>query len=279
MAQAQITTNTALPVSKGGGIFRIQTKVLRSSGDPTEADRELTVLMVPFVIVYGVTSKLAAFGIVPVLDKQIRFTNGLARTERSVSGLGDARVFFRYTVFQKDARGATFRVAPFVGTQIPTGSRDASDDVGLLPPSLQLGSGSWSPFVGAVLTRQTFAWQIDVSVTYQRNNAVDGFRVGDEARLDIASKIRLLPRDLGEGLPSFLYANIESNLILREKNEIAGIRNENSGGLVWYVDPGFQFISRRVVIETVIQIPLVQQLNGAALENDFIFVASIRLAF
>lgn len=278
-AEAQITTNTVLPVAVGGGIFRIQTKFLRSSGDPTGANRELTVLAIPIVLVYGATSKLAVFGVASILDKHLEFTDEDGRRDRRVSGMGDSRVFFRYTVFQRDAHGATFRVAPLAGIQIPTGSNDVSDNLGLLPRSFQLGSGSWSPFVGGVLTRQTFAWQFDASVTYQHNRASAGFRFGDESRIDIASKIRLLPREMGDGLPSFLYANLESNLIWRGRNEKGGVEDDNSGGAVWYIDPGFQFVSRRMVIETAIQIPVVQRLNGAALENDFVFVVSIRVAY
>lgn len=278
-ARAQITTNTALPVAKGERIFRIQAKVLRSTGDSSPMNRELTVLMFPAVLVYGVTSKLAAFGILPILDKQLDINGSTGRIERAVSGLADARVFVRYTIIQRDTHGATFRVAPFAGTKVPTGSKNISDDTGLLPRSLQLGSGSWDPFIGAVLTRQTFSWQIDFSFAYQFNSAADQFRFGDEMRLDVASKIRLLPRFLGDGLPNYLYANLESNLILRGRNQIGGIDDINSGGTIWYLDPGLQFVTRRIIIETAIQLPIVQDLNGVALENDFIFILSARLAF
>ena len=276
---AQITTNTALPVAKGVGIFRIQAKVLRSSGDSSPMNRELTVLMFPAVLVYGVTPKLAAFGILSIHDKQLESSDPEGRIERRVSGLADARAFVRYTIYQKDDHGATFRIAPFAGAKLPTGSTDTSDDMGTLPRSLQLGSGSWDPFIGAVLTRQTFSWQIDASLSYQFNSTADRFRFGDEARLDVASKVRLLPRQLGEGLPNFLYANLESNLIWHGRNTMNGIDDVDSGGTVWYLDPGLQFITRRVVIETAIQLPMLQDLNGTALEDDFIFILSARLAF
>ncbi|MCH8123494.1 MAG: transporter [Bacteroidetes bacterium] len=278
-ASAQITTNTALPVAKGVGIFRIQAKVLRSSGDESAMNRKLTVLLFPAVLVYGVTPKLAAFGMLPILDRQLEISDPAGRIERRVSGLADARAFLRYTIYQKDDHGATFRIAPFAGAKVPTGSTDASDDMGALPRSLQLGSGSWDPFIGAVLTRQTFSWQIDASLSYQFNSTADRFRFGDEARLDVASKVRLLPRLLGEGLPNFLYANLESNLVWHGRNKINGIDDIDSGGTIWYLDPGLQFITRRVVIETAIQLPILQDLNGTALENDFIFILSARLAF
>ncbi len=276
---AQITTNTALPISAGGGMLRIQTKIIRSSGNQADADRQLTVVAVPFVVVYGVTRKLAAFGIVPLLDKRMESTSEGALGKRNVSGLADVRFFLRYTFVQKDSRGATLRIAPFAGTMIPTGSRDVADDMGTLPRPLQLGTGSWSPFAGVVLTRQTFAWQIDASFSYQYNPEAGGFRFGDEARLDLASKIRLLPRQLGGGLPNFFYANLESNLIWRGENEMNGVENLDSGGVIWYLDPGIQYVTRRMVFESAIQIPVIQDLNGSALKNDFIFVISVRIAY
>ncbi len=278
-ATAQITTNTALPVARGVGIFRIQVKVQRLSGDEAAMNRELSIFMFPIVLVYGVTPKLAAFVNFPILDKRLEIDGPAGRIERAVSGLADARGFLRYTVYQKDDHGATFRVAPFAGAKVPTGSTDAFDDMGELPRPLQLGSGSWDPFIGAVLTRQTFSWQVDATISYQFNNSADRFLFGDEARLDVASKVRLLPRLLGDGLPSFLYANLESNLIWRGRNRIDGIDDIDSGGTVWYLDPGLQFVSRRIVLETAIQLPVVQDLNGAALETNFIFILSARLAF
>ncbi|GMQ80573.1 MAG: hypothetical protein BMS9Abin05_0001 [Rhodothermia bacterium] len=276
---AQITTNTALPVARGVGIVRVQAKVLRSSGDHSAMNRELTVLMFPAVLVYGVTPKLAVFGVLPILHKQLEINGPTGRVEREVSGLADARAFFRYTVYQKNDRGATFRIAPFAGVKVPTGSKNTSDENGLLPRSFQLGSGSWDPLIGAVLTRQTFSWQIDVSLSYKFNGTADRFRFGDEARVDVASKVRILPRLLGKGVPNYLYANLESNLIRRDRNSIDGTRDIDSGGIVWYVDPGIQYITRRVIFETAIQIPMVQELNGSALENDFVFILSARLVF
>lgn len=277
--RAQITTNTALPVAKGIGIFRIQAKVLRSSGDSSGMNRELTVLMFPAVFVYGVTPKLAVFGVLPILDKQLKISGPGGAIERGTRGLADARAFLRYTGYQRDDRGATFRVAPFAGVKVPTGASDSSDDMGKLPRPLQLGSGSWDPFIGAVLTRQTFSWQIDVSLSYQFNSTRDRFRFGDEARLDVATKVRLLPRQLGEGLPDYLYANLESNLIWRGQNKVDTTHDIDSGGMVWYLDPGLQFITRRIILEVAVQLPVLQDLNGTALENDFILILSGRLAF
>ena len=66
-----ITFNTALPVARGEGIFRIQSKLIRSTGDPSPMDRELEVWAFPIVAVYGFTEKLALFGIAPIFIKNL----------------------------------------------------------------------------------------------------------------------------------------------------------------------------------------------------------------
>ncbi len=277
-ARAQITTNTALPVSKGEGIIRIQSKIIRSTGDPTPMDRDLQVLAFPLVGVYGVTAKLTLFGVVPILDKNLEVTTPQGRLTRNTTGLADARLFARYTVYQFNRRGQTKRLAPFAGLELPTGTDDAADDLGRLPQPLQLGSGSWDPFAGLVFSWQTFAWQIDASASYKFSTEANDFQFGDEARLDIATKVRLLPRRLSGGLPNFLYANLETNLIWQDQNEIGGAVDRNSGGTTWYLAPGLQYATRRIILEAAVQLPVVQDLNGTALENNVITTLSVRVS-
>ncbi len=277
-ARAQITTNTALPVGKGEAIIRLQTKVIRSTGDPMPTDRDLRVTAFPLVGVYGATGRLALFGVFPILDKNMEVTTPSGRITRNTTGVGDARLFARYTLFQHNRRGLTVRLAPFAGIELPTGTDDARDAAGPLPRPFQLGSGSWDPFVGVVLTRQSFAWQVDVSASYKRNTEAGGFRFGDEARLDVAAKVRVLPRRLGPGLPRFLYVALESNLIGLGKNELGGADDPNSGGVTWRLAPGLQYATRRVILGAALQLPVVQDLNGAALENDAILTLSVRFS-
>ncbi len=275
--RAQITTNTALPVGKGEGIVRLQSKIIRSTGDPGPMGRDLRVLAFPLVGVYGVTAKLTLFGVVPILDKNLKVTTPQGRVTRTTSGLADARLFARYTVYQFNRRGQTMRLAPFAGIELPTGTDDAVDALGRLPGPLQLGSGSWDPFVGLVFSRQTFAWQVDVSASYKVTTEANDFQFGDEARLDIATKVRLLPRRLTGGLPSFLYANAETNLIWQDENETGGAVDVNSGGATWYLAPGLQYVTKRIILEAAVQLPVVQDLNGAALENNVITTLSVRV--
>jgi len=274
-----ITFNSALPVSAGMSIFRSQVKLIRKSGDATPAGRVLNVTAAPVVLAYGATSKLALFGVLPYVDKRLDITMGGARIQREAQGIGDAVFFGRYTVYQRDRPGDTLRIAPFAGLKTPTGSHSQRDAFGLVPRILQPGSGSWDPLLGVAITRQTLGWEFDAAAKYRFNTGASGFTFGDEARADASFQYRVFPRTLGSGVPAFVYVVLESNLIWNGKNRSLGATDSNSGGLTWNLAPGLQYVTSRLVLETAIQIPVVQNLDGTALESDWAWTAGFRWNF
>ncbi len=273
---APITFNTALPVAQGEGILRVQSKVIRSTDDPSPLDRELRVWSVPVVGAYGISEKLTIFSIIPFLDKELEIDTPTGRRTRTVTGLGDVTFISRYTAWKWDQPGQTVRIAPFFAIETPTGEDDEIDRLGRLPQPLQLGSGSWDPSLGMVITWQTLGWQADASTSYKFNTEANDFQFGDEARLDLSFQKRLFPRELGPGVPGFLYMVLESNLVWQDENEVDGTDDNDSGGTTWSLAPGIQYVTMRFVIEAAVQLPVVQNLKGNALENDFIGTLSFR---
>ena len=276
---APITFNTALPVAKGEFVAREQWIINESGDDPSGADRDRTSRAVISVLGYGVNSKLAVFGVLPYLNNELKVSTGGQRVTRRATGFGDLTVFGRYTVHQKDQPGRTFRVAPFFGVKAPSGEDDETDALGRLPSSIQVGSGSWDPFVGVVATHQTLRYQVDSQFSYRANNKANNLDAGDVMRLDGSLQYRLRPRELTGGVPGFLYGVIEANLIHRDKNRVCGSTDPNSGGTTLFLTPGVQYITKRWIVEGAVQIPVSQDLNGTALENDFIARASVRFNF
>ncbi|MFQ5876242.1 MAG: transporter [Acidobacteriota bacterium] len=274
---APLTFNTALPVARGEGILRIQFRRFSSTGGPGAQDRELTVRAFPLVGVYGASGKLALFAIAPIIDKTLELTTPMGRRTRNVSGLGDTAFLARYTTYRRDRPGRTTRVAPFVGVEAPTGEDAETDELGRLPRALQLGSGSWDYRVGTIATWQTLRWQLDGSISYQLNTEANDFEFGDEARLDLSYQYRVWPRELGEGVPAFLYAILESNVVWQDRDVVDGLEDPDSGGVTWFLAPGLQFVRKRLVVEAAVQIPVERNLNGAAPETDFITTLSVRV--
>ena len=114
-----------------------------------------------------------------------------------------------------------------------------------------------------VATYQTLDYQVDAQISYK-----NGFEFGDELRLDGSLQYR-----------RFLYGVIEANLLHRDENEINGIEDGDSGGTSLHLSPGLQYITKRWVVEAIVQIPVVQDLNGAAQEDDFTVLAGFRVNF
>ncbi len=276
---APLTFNTALPVAEDEFVFRGQFVLDQSGDDPSGADRDRTAWSAVSVLGYGVSGDFAIFGVVPYVDKRLELMTGGQRRARSARGLGDIRLFGRYTAYQDDAPGRTFRVAPFAGIKAPTGEDDETDSFGRLPASVQPGSGSWDPFGGIVATYQTLQFQIDAQASYQANTEANDFEFGDVARFDASLQYRLWPRTLGGGVPGFLYGVLETNLVHKDKNESGGDDDRNSGGITLFIVPAVQYVTKRWIVETAVQLPVFQNLNGTALENEYIVRAGFRLNF
>ena len=277
---APITTNTALPVAKGEYVVREQIIFNKSGDDPSGANRTHRVATSASVLGYGVTPDLALFGVLPLADKSLNLTlPGGSRAKRKDSGVGDIRAFARYTAYKNNMAGQTFRIAPFAGIELPTGENTETDALGRLPPAVQLGSGSWDPFGGLIVTYQTLDFEIDLQASYKANTKADGFEFGDVARFDASLQYRLWPGTLSDSTSAFVYGVGELNLINKEKNRAGGIANPNSGGTTLFGLLGLQYVTARRIVEAGVQLPLMQDLNGTALERDYILRGSIRYNF
>ena len=89
-------------------------------------------------------------------------------------------------------------------------------------------------------------------------------------------KLSKLPE---EGVPSFLYGVVELNGSYSEKNEVDGRRDRNSGGHTVFLSPGIQWVTYRWVVEASLQIPIIQDLHGDALEADYALTLGMRFRF
>ena len=133
-------------------------------------------------------------------------------------------------------------------------------------------------FAGVVTTYQTLDYQIDAQAKYQDNTEADGVEFGDLAEVDASLQYRIFPSELGGGgVPDFLYAVLEANLVQQDKTRIDGNEDPDSGGTSLFLAPGLQYVTTRWILETAVQVPVVQNLNGDALETGFILRAGFRV--
>lgn len=276
---AAINTDNALTPAKGQVILRTHYSLTRKGKDPSDQNRSMTIQAVKQVAVYGFTDATAGFLVVPYLDKDLRTWSGGQRISREASGLGDVRIFAKHRLLRKDEPGTTTRLALLGGLELPTGKPDASDGLGRLPPAVRLGSGSWDPFTGVVLTRQSQWYELSQDFVYQVNTGHDDLRLGDIFQHDTGVWVRVWPRESVEWKrPRAIHAVLELNGIWQAKHHSGGTIKD-SGGYTLLISPGIQYVTPRWLLEASVQLPAVESLNGNELGTDWILVAGVSTTF
>ncbi len=259
-----INTNVALAVAEDEAIFRSQLRYRRATDDPSGMGRELDALVAPQTLVYGITPKLTAFATLPILaHRRLELGDGSVNRD---SAVGDFRILGRYTFFADDyAPLSTRRVAVLAGMKFPTGAD-------------RFGTPSYDPIFGAVGTWAANRHELDLDALYTVTTERHDFEAGDEFRYDLAYRYRLWPEHF-EGRLLQLNAVLEVNGRWAGKTRMDGSTLAASGGNILFLSPGAQFITKRFIVETSVQIPIWQDRNGPQLEDDFTAVLSVRIPF
>jgi hypothetical protein len=272
LLSAPINSNVALPVRKGGFIFRSQARWLRATDDPTSSDKQVNVVAIPNALVYGVTPDLALFAIFPYIFRNVELTDPSSgkRIDKNDSGIGDLTLIGRYTIYAKDYPSGTARFAPLAGIKLPTGDDDLEP---ITTESVDLQFGGVS-----TITWDFGRHEIDADMIYRVNTEAKDFEKGNDLIYDLAYEFRVLPWTLPDvGAPNFLYLVAEANGIFSQKSELNGKTIDNSGGSILFLSPGIQFATKRYILEASIQLPVIQDLNGNQVETDFVFTAGFRV--
>ena len=156
---------------------------------------------------------------------------------------------------------------------------DEADGLGRLPIPLQSGTGSWDSFIGLVVSHETLQGGFHSQLTYHEKMAANNFEAGDVSQLDLSWQRRVWPKKLQSNSSAFVYAVLEANIIHSEKSRASGQVNDNSGGTTVFITPGIQYASKKLILEAALQIPIHQDLNGTALENNYIIRAGFRVNY
>jgi len=219
LLSAPINSNVALPVRKGGFIFRSQARWLRATDDPTSSDKQVNVVAITNALVYGVTPDLALFAIFPYIFRNVELTDASSgkRIDKNDSGIGDLTLIGRYTIYAKDYPSGTARFAPLAGIKLPTGDDDLEP---ITTESVDLQFGAVS-----TITWDFGRHEIDADIIYRVNTEAKDFEKGDDLFYDLAYEFRVYPWTLPDvGAPNFLY-------LVAAAKEALGAR-ETSNGLV-----------------------------------------------
>ncbi len=208
---------------------------------------QLTTLRSVNALVWGVRPHTSLSLVVPVVRTERPAAGG--GSETSTTGAGDASVFARYDVIRRNVPGGYTRLAPELGLKLPTGG--------------VAGTGSTDLVAGLVFShvRDPDWWIADVQVT-SSGSGNDELRAGQRRRFDLAYLRRVRPRG-GLGIPMVLLV-LELNGESADETRRSGIAVPTTGGEVLFLSPGVEYIvSRRLVLEASLPIPIAQDLGAA----------------
>jgi hypothetical protein len=204
------------------------------------------------------------------------------------SGFGDATLYGQYR-YLNDSHSST-QGSMIFGIKMPTGDTDEKSREGeRFETEHQPGSGSWDPMVGLALSTVLGNVTLGASVLYI--HALEGSQhtdLGDGAFYSLA-----LAHRLGASIKSSVNHHdhsthshggwdvmLEINGEWRDKADIRGIEDGNTGGNQVFASPGVRYTSDAGwVMALSAGIPVVNGLNGTQSEPDWRVMGNVGFAF
>lgn len=267
-ARAQLTFPGASPISAGNVIVRTQPAYTQSTNGVSSAfDKN--------VLIYGASPDLAL-----ILQNNSVVANsgnvasgGQLRRETAL-GFGDTLIEGRYTIFRVDGVGSTFRIAPYLGVNVPTGMTDAN---GELPRSFQPGTGAWASRDALTASWQTLFWNAGAEVGYQANTQAGGYRFGNAFYADAGFHYLLWPSNLEGEVKSELYASLEANYTSQVANRTGGENVPGTGGQLLLLDPGLIYTRRKYSVSFTALLPAFENVRAGG--SRYVFGAVVFLRY
>ena len=220
---------------------------------------------------YLVTDKLTAILAVPYINQ----TASYGSVKQTTKGLGDISVYGKYSLYKPDASS---EILALLGVELPTGSTDESDSLGVFPITQQAGSDSTDIILGAaaVWGFSTFATYGDFSY---KINGSEPYTFGNFLALNAGVNFALLDQfSLVSEVNVEVAASDESDPappVLPNGGEVP-----NTGYRKVYFTPGIQWRAGKDSSFTFnAQVPVYQNLKGTQLASDVSYTLGVSLRF
>ncbi|MFQ5679900.1 MAG: hypothetical protein ACE5HP_10635 [Gemmatimonadota bacterium] len=217
-------------------------------------------VLLPYAPHPRVTTKVA----LPLVRKRLASPGAGGGTRYSEVGIGDLSVAAKWAFLVRDRAGGTTRLALGADVSIPTGSTSRKFEDGTVAPRpLQPGSGAFGAGVTAIGTLIRGAWGVSADVGRRWNAEGEGFRFGSRTRYDVAIGLRR-PAQVETIRTRTWQLYLEWNGAVSGRDVSDGVKVSSSGGHVAFLSPGIQWVPvPRLLVETSLQVPVVQRLNGS----------------
>lgn len=206
-------------------------------------------------------------------------------------GIGDLSFLAQYRFLKDDHKN--LHVSLLSGIKIPTGTTDDKDkDAARFETEHQPGSGSWDPFVGMAISKESGRTSLcsNILYTFATEGAQDTV-LGDSFDYNLALAYRL-----GNNIDSYNQTDtnhihldhihtawdlmLELNGQWRQKQNVNGATDKNSGGNIIFLSPGLRVtMDDKWSMFASIGIPILEDLNGKQPDTDFRIIVGTGWSF
>jgi hypothetical protein len=250
------------------GLFRGSSEIADPSGSSLDEYRRVLGLD------YGMSRGITLTALVPYVDR----TFESAGVDSSASGLGDLALLTKYLLAHSKGHAEDFNWAVIGGLEAPTGATDAMQNAVRLAPQVQVGKGSWNPFVATSMTYGYQRSRFDATAFYKVNTeGAQQYEDGDFFSLSLSGSYRFLHYQYPG--PTF---GLRLGLQYRHEGRAAlgGAAVENSGADELIFSPALSIhpIPRMDMVLGV-RVPIYQHYQGTQIGRDVGLIVAIGLRF
>ena len=284
-----ITTIAAPTSLKNKWVFEMQTEFLKFdefSDDElrkfAESDEDIhsvrSLLNASLGIGYGITDNFDLSVKIPyIIRSNIKESHHDEPEEiyrhGDAKGIGDLSIIGRYRFVR--LQNMDFESTLLFGMKVPTGTTTDKDISGeRFEAEFQPGSGSWDLMGGFAFTKRFANLSLDANILY--NVVTEGMQntdLGDAFNYNVALSHHTFEKPISWDLI------VEINGIWREKQEIDGRKDNNSGGNIIFLSPGVRFSWHQLTAFFSIGVPVIQNMNGIQNDTDIRLAVGISVAF
>jgi len=217
---------------------------------------------------------------VPV--SRIAFDNSV--TSGSGLGLGNIMVWSKYRFYRTVKTYGDRQAAVRFGLELPTGKKSAPGAKAVNAPAFvrqQLTpiNGGWSPHFDVAFSQAGGRFIKGFNVEGILRSERDGFRVGNEVRVNTDFEYVLLPRNY-QAPGKELFLILESNFVERGRGRLNGSVVDGSKSTEYYLAPGLQYTARpKFVVEGSVQLPVIRNTGPLVLRTDINLLLGVKYLF
>lgn len=211
-------------------------------------------------VLYGLTESIGLTLRIPQFINQKEGVN-------VSNGVGDVSLRGKYQFYKKDSLGSQDKATLIYGLKFPSGNKNKT-------PSL--GSGSVDHLFGLSVGHESTTFYGFATGRYLLKTDSDGKNKGDQFLFDFSVGFRPWIRPYKSW---DLVMLLENSYVYTQKDEIARVRQGNTGGQKFFMGPSFLWSLRNIMLKGGIQFPVWQNLNGTQSKTDLRSVVGLEYHF